>query len=188
MRTLDVRRHSLTRKGKGRGFGSHLSQEGVRLARAIGEASGPFDLVVVSPEPRTLETAIAMGYAVDEIADGLGPADPDLFREVGHHDRWSWPEPFAAFARLIDGGGDTARLSRIVADCFRETFRRLPEDGRALAISHGRVIECGAIALARREEIATWGAPFQHGEGVRITERGESFDVAILRVDAARSW
>jgi hypothetical protein len=36
MRWLEVRRHSLTKKSSARGAGSHLSQEGVALARLMG--------------------------------------------------------------------------------------------------------------------------------------------------------
>lgn len=35
-RWLEVRRHSLTKKGPARGRGSHLSAQGVTLARAVG--------------------------------------------------------------------------------------------------------------------------------------------------------
>ena len=37
MGILEVRRHAFTKKGTGRGRGSHLSQAGVAFARRIGE-------------------------------------------------------------------------------------------------------------------------------------------------------
>ena len=46
MRWLEVRRHSLTKKDSARGRGSHLSAEGVVLARQVGESLGPFALVI----------------------------------------------------------------------------------------------------------------------------------------------
>jgi hypothetical protein len=48
MRWLEVRRHSLTRKGAERGRGSHLSGPGVTLARAAGPGLGPVAYVVTS--------------------------------------------------------------------------------------------------------------------------------------------
>jgi hypothetical protein len=60
-RWIELRRHSLTKKGAGRGRGSHLSQEGVELARSEGERLRHVRYVAVSESPRTLETAIAMG-------------------------------------------------------------------------------------------------------------------------------
>ena len=102
MRWLEVRRHSLTRKGTARGHGSHLSAEGVALARKVGESMGPFAYVVTSVSPRAIETAIAMGFAVDdtiELPSGYVPG------EVDHHDQWRWPHPYRRYAELI-GRGD----------------------------------------------------------------------------------
>ena len=61
MKMLEIRRHSMRKEGGG----SQLSQEGVSLARQLGTSLGPFALVVTSVLPRTRETAIAMGFAVD---------------------------------------------------------------------------------------------------------------------------
>ena len=71
MRWLEVRRHSLTKKNPVRGRGSHLSAEGVALARLVGASLGPFASVVTSASPRAIETAVAMGFAVDD-AELLG--------------------------------------------------------------------------------------------------------------------
>jgi broad specificity phosphatase PhoE len=82
MRWLEVRRHSLTKKDAGRGRGSHLSAEGVALARLVGGSLGPFARVVASASPRAVETAVAMGFAVDdtvELPSGYVPG------EVDHH-------------------------------------------------------------------------------------------------------
>src|SRR5262245_40559339 len=65
VRWLEVRRHSYTKKGAARGRGSHLSAEGVAFARAIGATLGPFSYVVTNELPRAVETAVAMGFAVD---------------------------------------------------------------------------------------------------------------------------
>jgi len=61
MKILEIRRHSIRSKP-----GDHLSQQGVALARKIGEGMGPFAFVTTSTLPRAFETAIAMGFAVDE--------------------------------------------------------------------------------------------------------------------------
>ena len=69
MRYLEVRRHSKRVRP-----GQHLSQWGVLLARRVGDELGPFDRVVTSPLPRCIETAVAMGFAVDETIEALaGP-------------------------------------------------------------------------------------------------------------------
>lgn len=185
MRTLEVRRHAFTKKGAERGAGSHLSQEGVTLARQIGGQIGPFALVQVSPIPRTMETAIAMGFAVDAAVEPLGPESPDLFREIGHLDRWSWPNPFVEFVRLIGLGNETAALSKMVHMHLRAMLAQTPEGGQALAISHGRVIECGLVPFVTTDECANWGDPFRHGEGARIVEGNDGkCTVTLLRLTA----
>lgn len=55
---------------------AHLSQAGVEVARCVGASMGPFDCVVTSRITRTLETAIAMGFAVDEQLAALGGSSP----------------------------------------------------------------------------------------------------------------
>ncbi|MDQ2741632.1 MAG: hypothetical protein M3Z66_04960, partial [Chloroflexota bacterium] len=51
--------------------GRHLSQAGVDLARRTGNQMGPFDRVITSTVARAYETAIAMGFAVDQQDDRL---------------------------------------------------------------------------------------------------------------------
>ena len=83
MRTLEVRRHTMRRKP-----GQRLSQDGIELARLVGDGSGHFDLVVSSDVPRAIETAIAMGYEVNEIDPMLGQLPDDVF------DAGVWPASF----------------------------------------------------------------------------------------------
>ena len=89
MTTLEIRRHSL-RKNTG---GSQLSQEGVDLARKLGESMGPFAVVATSVVPRARETALAMGFAVDQEVVTLSSD------EEGHHARPAPAEPAPAWWR-----------------------------------------------------------------------------------------
>src|SRR5437660_1339757 len=98
MRYLEIRRHSFTRKGEQRGHGSHLSQEGISAARAVGAQLGPMAYVGVSQAPRTLETAIAMGYAVAEI---LPLGGGYVTGEVAKHDQWTWEQPYVRYRELL---------------------------------------------------------------------------------------
>ena len=185
MRTLEIRRHSLTKKGENRGSGSQLSREGVQLARNIGESIGPFDQVVASTVPRAAETAIAMGFAVDELIDELCPAGPDFYAEVGHHERWSWDDPFVRFTEFIERDGPTKQLAHMQERVWKRVLDPVPSGGAALIISHGRVIECGLIACFPSAPHAEWGAPFQHGEGARVIEKdGRWIGVQLLRIPA----
>lgn len=183
MRSIEIRRHSYTKKGSGRGKGSHLSTEGVTLARAVGAEIGPFDLVLTSCVPRTLETAVAMGFAVDDQLDALGDLPPDVYDEVGHHERWTWEAPFTRFAQLIACGGATARLGQRQREVWSQALESIPAHGRVLVVSHGRIIESGVVTCFPDEDVSNWGAPFQHCEGVRLRYECEHFTaIQFLRL------
>jgi broad specificity phosphatase PhoE len=104
VRILEVRRHSLVKDHV------HLSQAEVDLARRMEPGTGPFDRVVTSRITRTLETAVAIGFAVDEQLEVLRKIEPDVWAEIGHHECWGWREPFEAFARLAGQGGAPTRV------------------------------------------------------------------------------
>jgi broad specificity phosphatase PhoE len=165
MRWLEVRRHSLTKKDAARGRGSALSAAGVALARRVGEGLGPFAYVVTTTSPRAVETAVAMGFAVDDtvaLPSGYGVA------EVEHHDQWRWPRPYRTYAELI------ARPSGItaVAEAHRRLWRRvveaLPEGAAALVVGHGGGIEPGLVACLPHADHESWGAPFGHCDAARL--------------------
>ena len=172
MRWIEVRRHTMrTRPGE------HLSQAGVTLARRLGDHLGPFDRVVTSTIPRAFETAIAMGFAVDEQLEALSYLDADLEAEV------DWDAGFAAFARAARRGGATARFGRRQADLWRRIAAALPDGGRALVITHGGVIEAGAVMALPDADHAAWGATCSYCEGVRLGFDGHAFTSAeILRI------
>lgn len=164
MRYLEVRRHSLTRKGPGRG--SHLSAEGVTLARAAGAGIGPVGHVLTSTVPRTLETAVAMGYAVDDTADMPSGYVPG---EVDHHDQWAWPEPYAAYAALLAPGTGLYEVARAHRDLWLRALAAIPDGGTALVVSHGGAIEPTLVSCFPDADHTTWGAPFAHCDGARLT-------------------
>jgi broad specificity phosphatase PhoE len=168
MPTLTILRHCYTKKGASRGKGSHLSQAGVEQARRIGATLGPFDMVLTSTIPRTLETALAMGFAVDDQLAALGEIPLAVWDEIGHHERWEWEDPFAHFAAIIAQNGATAALGRQQLQIWWQTVQGLPEDGAALIISHGRIIEAGLVCCFPQADFPTWGQPFQHGEGIAL--------------------
>ena len=62
--------------------GQHLSQDGVSLAQHVGQDLNPFDLVVASELPRAIETAIAMGFAVDRLDVDLGVLPKEVLTAI----------------------------------------------------------------------------------------------------------
>ena len=77
MKTLEIRRHSIRSQ-----LGEHLNQTGVTLARLVGQNIGPFDRMVTSMLPRAFETAIAMGFAVDEQNELMSATGSSVEREA----------------------------------------------------------------------------------------------------------
>lgn len=173
LRIIEHRRHTLRVKP-----GQHLSQAGVDLARAVGEGMGPFDLVVTSALPRAYETAIAMGFAVDEQVDWLSSLAP------GFEDEVPWDAGVACIAAAARGlpEGAVARFVRRLAAFHRELTARLPESGRALVISHGGVVEASAVGCKPDEDFAAWGPAFGYCEGVRMYFAG----TVCVRVEPIR--
>src|SRR5919199_1578230 len=119
MRYVEHRRHTMRVQP-----GQHLSQAGVSLARRVGDAMGPFARIVTSTVPRAFETAIAMGFAVDEQRDELAMMGADVDAEV------HWQEGFAAFQRAYRLGRATARFCGAQERLLREIVGRVPEGER----------------------------------------------------------
>ncbi len=157
--------------------GQHLTQAGVTLARRVGEGIGPFNRVITSPVPRAFETAIAMGFAVDEQLDALAEMGSAAEAEI------RWPAPFAEISAAMRRGGAAAKFGRKLARLLREVALALPDGGAALVISHGGIVEASAVACLPDADHAAWGEHFGYCEGVRLFFDGERFvHGEILRV------
>jgi broad specificity phosphatase PhoE len=139
--------------------------------------------VFTSTVPRALETALAMGFAVDDQVEALGDIPPGAMEEVGHHERWGWEEPFVAFARIVRQGGATARMAERQWEAWVRALESAPAGGRVLIISHGRIIESGLVACVPDGDFAAWGPALRHCEGARLTFADGRFQGAhLLRV------
>jgi hypothetical protein len=171
LRTLEVRRHTMRLIPD-----QHLTQAGVELARRIGETTGPFERVITSEVPRAFETALAMGFAVDEQSEVLSMLGPGVEEEV------AWNAGFAAFTRAVRLGGAAARFAQTQADFWRKTLDELSDGGSALLVTHGGIVEAGAVACLPQADHAAWGPFCDYCEGVRLYYDGERFThIEILR-------
>jgi broad specificity phosphatase PhoE len=158
MRLLEHRRHSMRDPAS-----PHLSEAGVALARHVGSMVGPFDRVVTSPKPRAVETAVAMGFRVDAELEPLGVMPDDLPNDPD-------PRPLRSFAdydALAGRNPAMARYARRQEALWRRELKRVPDGGRLLMVSHGGVIESGAV-VAARTVAGTWGPALGHLEGIRL--------------------
>lgn len=163
LRIIEHRRH--TRRVKP---GQHLSQQGVDLARKAGKGLAPFHLVVTSNLPRAYETAIAMGFAVDEQVAWLASLPEGFEDEVP----WNAGIGRIAAAARSNPEGAVAQFARRLGEFHRELAARLSPNGRALVISHGGIVEASAVGCRPDEDYAAWGPAFSYCEGVRMYFRG----------------
>jgi broad specificity phosphatase PhoE len=182
MQWLEVRRHSRTKKDAARSCGSHLSAEGVSLARLVGESLGSFAAVVTSASPRAIETAIAMGFAVDntvEFPSGYVPG------EVEHHDQWHWPRPYRTYAELLGRSHGLASVAEAHRRIWTAVVEAVPDGAAALVIAHGGGIEPGLVACLPDADHDTWGGPFGHCDGARLGfDQGRFTEIQIRRAPA----
>ena len=123
--------------------GQHLSQDGIDLARLVGAGSGPYSLVVTSPIPRAVETAIAMGFEVDETDDFLG------LNPVGVRLRLA--AVVRAISDAVRAGAGAAKGAGQMAGVWRSIVERIPESTQALVVTHGGIVEMGAVAAVPDE-------------------------------------
>lgn len=159
--TIDYRRHAMRTKPV-----QHLSRTGVDLARRVGAGEfgsvAGYDLVVTSTIPRAYETAIAMGFAVDEQLEVFSTMDEATLAEL------QWPRHISEAAHVFLGKGPAGHFARGQAAVLRDIARRLPADGAALVVSHGGIVEAGAIALLPEVDHQAWGPAIGYVEGIRL--------------------
>lgn len=157
-----------------------MSREGVRRARVLGETLPEMSWVAVGSQPRHLETAIAMGYAVDEQVAWPSGYVPG---EVDHHDQWRWDQPFSHYATLLNRAGGLRAVADQHLVHWRRILARVPDGGDALVVSSGGSIEPVLVAAFPHEDHAQWGgALHQLQGGVLIVDRsGEFVSVRFVR-------
>jgi broad specificity phosphatase PhoE len=162
MPEIEHRRHSIRSDSSG-----HLTQEGVDLARRVGESMGHFDLVVTSKRTRAVETAVSMGYAVNRHDDNLADLPNAAEFEVGGD------LSCLGASRAFPRGGEVTKTCLKQAAILRGIASELTPDGRALVVSHGGIIELGVVGLLPHLDYSTWGDAFERCEGVRLRFDGD---------------
>ena len=172
MKTIEIRRHSIRSKP-----GQHLSQQGVTLARLVGENLGPFDRVVTSTVPRAFETAIAMGFAVDEQNELMSSYSDAVELEA------PWPLSLAGYAEVVSKDGAAWRYATQLLELYTRLADYLADGRAALVINHGGIAELGAVAALPNADHVKWGSHFECCEGVRLFwDDGKFANAEILRV------
>jgi broad specificity phosphatase PhoE len=142
-----------------------LSAQGVALARAVGAELGPIAYVVTSAAPRAIETAIAMGVAVDDTVDLPSGYVPG---EVGFHEQWTWAKPWVRYAELLARGGGLATVAEAHRAAWIRAVASVAEGAAALMVSHGGAIEPTLVACLPSADHQHWGPLLGHCDGARL--------------------
>jgi hypothetical protein len=133
--------------------------------------------VITSTLPRAFETAIAMGFAVDEQMELMNTYGLEAESEV------SWPQPFGVYAATVKWGGAAWRYANQLATYYARLANALAEGQAALVINHGGVLELGVVAAFPDANYDSWGGPANYCEGARLSwQDGKFVGAELLRV------
>lgn len=171
MSILEVRRHTMRSKP-----GQHISQSGISLANYVGRPTDHFDLVVSSEIPRAIETAIAMGFAVNYQISELGILPEGIFSAV------AWPTSMGNISKTVSNNESCSLFAKEQASHWKSVLDKLSDHQSALIVTHGGIIELGAIGFAPDADHAAWGEAMGYCEGFRFTHTQNGVICEVLRV------
>jgi len=150
---------------------------GVTLARLVGQNIGPFDRVLTSTHPRAFETAIAMGFAVDEQNEIMNTYGGAVEKEA------PWPQPFRNYSEIINHNGAANRYAHKMAEYYAAVMDFISEGRSTLVISHGGVVEMSVVGCLPDADFSTWGDSVEYCEGARLYWDDGFVRAEVLRVN-----
>lgn len=153
------------------------------LARASGDLLPPAGYVLTGPDRRHVETAIAMGYPVDETV--LWPSGY-VSGVVEHHDQWRWEHPFQRYAELLLSSPELHGVAQTHLNHWLRALDQIDDGATALVISSGGSIEPVLVAALPDCDHAEWGAALHHLEGATLTFVGGKCTAVSIRRQPVR--
>ncbi len=138
---------------------------------------GPFHTVLCSPSQRTLDTAIAMGFAID------GEYQPVDFTDAEYDKLDEAMPPNTPFVDRAKAMAEDM-LYRAYAKALRKQWKKLatslPDGAAALVATHGGYMDNSAVACLPDANHEQWGENFGHCEGIRLAFDGKDFVKGLL--------
>jgi len=177
MPIIEIRRHA-ERSDKGNDQGA-LSPAGRAMAEALAKRKEKYALVLSSPLPRAKETAQLIAGRLAAVESGLlpemgGVIGDRIFGEL---------RTLADWGEVLREREDARAFAAEQLATWAGITRRVKDNDRVLAVSHGGIIELPALTLAERLRTRLAGAAFGYGEGVRVTyAKGTPIAIEVLRV------
>jgi broad specificity phosphatase PhoE len=171
MKYVEVFRHSKRGAGKG------LSEEGREMAlRARSLLASHYDLCVSSPKERARETLEVLGferYEIDEAFTAVNPWEP-YDAEVTKLAKERGIIPLAACWEIPEALNYLRMQGETFLGAVRRIARKLPEEGRALVVGHGGILEAAALHGCPRYDLAELGGEVGFCAGVVFKFDGEN--------------
>lgn len=161
VKTIEIRRHAERHKP-----GVNLNARGVARARNASARVRAFALVVTSPLPRAIQTAIAMGHGVDE-------EDWTMASMGGAMNHFPWDVSFDAMRRAIQSDPVAAAYATCQTAQLRYYLSRIQPGEALLVVSHGGIAEAGIIGLLGDVDAGALGPPLDTCEGARLELDGD---------------
>jgi hypothetical protein len=165
VKLLDILRHSMRQKP-----GTRLSQAGVDLGRKVGASLGPYDTVLTSNLERAVETAIAMGFAVSCTSEEIGAYPEALPHQIG------WPAPLNEINNRLAESPELQEMAARQIAQWKSLLPVIPDGGAGLIVTHGALLEIGAIAVLDEIGAPIEGGAFAYCEGLRIYFEGAAIE------------
>ena len=170
-KSLEIRRHAERNKP-----GPNLSQQGIEKCRKSGAARRSFKRVVTSSIPCAVQTAIAMGHAVDEEDPWLSSLGQVVSAEI------DWSAGFTGFHDAIQGRDNVSMYAEMQTRLWRQILSEIGPTESVLIITHGGIIEAGVVAMVPVVDFSSWGRGLDYCEGVRMTfQYGVCTEVRLFR-------
>jgi broad specificity phosphatase PhoE len=181
MKLIEVRRHSIRDKGS-----DSLSAEGIALVRKVKNQLFPtYDLYISSPKQRAQETMSAFGfteYIVDERFSTLNDINLDGFSvDV---EKVSDEKSISTFEALFEVR-EVVRILKKSGEEFLNALKsiasNLPENGKALIISHGGAIEPAALLGFNEYKLSVIGGELEPCEGAIFYFNGSELEKVEIK-------
>lgn len=132
--------------------------------------------MVTSDLERAIQTAEAMGHKVNQTEHDLGFLPKSIFTHIG------WPVALERVAQSLSDPATNAYAQNQLA-VWQNIITQTPQNGRALIITHGLIIELAMVVSMPNSVYKDWGQAIGYCEGIRLTFDGEKFTKPeILRV------
>jgi broad specificity phosphatase PhoE len=146
----------------------------------VGNDLGPFNLVMTSSKPRAFETAIAMGFAVNQTLKELSGISSTVDQEI------AWDAGFSKYAEFYNYNGATSLWAKGLAKIFHKIVQKLPDNGSALIISHGGIVEGSTIGNLPGFDYSSWNRSVDYCEGVLLSfEHDKCISAKYLEVHSS---